>query len=181
MTWSNGRLSLFHGTNSHVFGTTPVLITTIAFNVDLARCRPNTDFGQGFYTTTSPHQATGWANVGTNYWRMRRRVPDARAIVLRFEVDRDQLADLDVLTFVRDTSDFYDFVAYCRAGEKPHGRLSGQGCYDVVFGPVTVGLQKQVIQNSDQISFHTEQATSCLCRIPAAIHDIGDAANGLLP
>jgi hypothetical protein len=69
------------------------------FVVNLSLCRPLTDFGQGFYTTTSLHQAREWANA-----RVRRVLAPTQqhtAVVIQFSLDRDWLARLDALAFAR--------------------------------------------------------------------------------
>jgi len=66
--WSNPPLTLYHGTHSHAVGATPGLPAGSAlpgFVPDLSRCRRKTDFGLGFYTTTSLPQAREWASERT--------------------------------------------------------------------------------------------------------------------
>lgn len=51
--------------------------------------------------------------------------------------------------------DYWSFVQYCRTTPGDHNRKQTQW-YDVVIGPVTGSWKKQtVIQNADQVSFHT--------------------------
>ena len=103
-----------------------------------------------------------------------------RAIVIKFDVDRDWLASLDSLVFVRATSDFWNLVANCRDGHAPHGRSAPHPLpYDVVYGPVTILGQKLVIANSDQISFHTTRAVTGLGR-PSLVAE-GDPTTRLFP
>lgn len=86
--WSNPPLIVYHGTDAASAGALGLSAGTPlpSFAVNLALCRPHTDFGQGFYTTTNPHQARQWANL--RYLRAR-RVPGNKAVVLRFDLDRD--------------------------------------------------------------------------------------------
>ena len=153
---------LYHGTeNVSALGlmqpSPPML-----HSIDLSRCRRLTDFGRGFYLTTVLKQAENWADM---QFRNRRKKthPSTEAVVLRFDVDRNQLAFLFSLSFVTDqsNSDFWDFVAYCRSGMSPH-LLRGNRDYDVVFGPVSLWSQRLVIKDSDQISFHTQAALKIL-------------------
>ena len=181
MTWNNQDLAIYHGTNTHAFGATPVLYETLKFSLDWRKCRANTDFGLGFYATTSLHQATQWANNSVRNLAAKRNAISSKAIVLRFDLDRDELSKLETLNFVRDTDDFYNFVAFCRAGGRPHRRADPRRKYDVVFGPVALRMQKHVIQDSDQISFHSQEAAESLCRKDATVYDIAAAATGLLP
>jgi len=58
-TWNNKPLTVYHGTDDASLGRPGVTQGTVlnGFVVNLSLCRPLTDFGQGFYTTTSLHQA----------------------------------------------------------------------------------------------------------------------------
>lgn len=159
--WTNSVLRVFHGTDSHSVGVDN-LATGVAppFAVNLALCRPFADFGRGFYTTTRLHQAKQWANI-----RVLRARPTAglRAVVIRFDLDRDWLAGLDTLAFVRATADFWNLVSDCRNGFPPHQRLPPYPVlYDVVYGPVTLWPQTLVVEDCDQVSFHTQRATAGL-------------------
>jgi hypothetical protein len=157
--WRNKDLVVYHGTDDisvnaqHLRAGAPLPMT-----VNLALCRSFTDFGQGFYGTTSLHQAQQWANA-----RVLRTLaptgPTPKAIVLAFQLSRDWLASLEALAFVRPINDFWDLVQDCRTGFPPHQRLTPyNACYDVVLGPVTIWPQRLVIQDCDQISFHTQRA-----------------------
>ena len=160
---------MFHGcadsalqpANPTGIGTTPR-----AHNIQLSLCRPLTDFGQGFYTTTWEHQAKEWANQQTRRLSVRTGATPV-ATVLRFDVDRDYLAAVEDLVFLRETTEFYDLVGDCRSGAMPHGRTAGKSPrgltkYDIVYGPVSLWQQKLVIKDCDQISFHTPQALAIL-------------------
>lgn len=115
------------------------------------------DFGPGFYATTWLHQAKTWATVRCN--RLARKHRGNRAIVLQFSVKRDALAALDSLVFTNDQSDYYPFVSYCRGGGSPHNRtVPHRTDYDVVYGPVSLGIQRLVVKDADQVSFHTAAA-----------------------
>ena len=85
--------------------------------------------------------------------------------MIRFIVDCNELAQLDCLFFLRGTpsaADFWSFVQFCRTCVADHNRAR-TGWYDVVAGPVTGSWKKQtVIQDADQISFHTDRATRVL-------------------
>jgi hypothetical protein len=135
-SWSNGRLTVYHGTDA-VSANLPVPVAgqQAPFSVQLSQCRPATDFGRGFYTTTSIHQARQWANSKVR--RVRRRNRTA-GLVLRFDLDRDRLAKLESLVFVRPIQDYWDFVTHCRSGGSVHGRRGSTREYDVVYGLVTM-------------------------------------------
>ncbi len=138
----------------------------------MALCRPNTDFGQGFYVTTSEHQAKQWANTR---W-VRNPLSGIKALVLRFELDRDWIASLDTLAFARPIQDFWDLVTDCRNGFRPHQRLPPHNPpFDIVYGPVTLWPQILVIQDCDQISFHTSRAAAGQGLRDPWIHAVGFA------
>jgi hypothetical protein len=173
--WSNGSLAVYHGTDSV---SANVAITAAGrpapFSVQLSQCRPATDFGRGFYTTTSVHQAQQWANSKVR--RVRRRNPTV-GLVLKFDLDRDRLASLESLVFVRPIQDYWDFVTHCRSGGSVHGRVGSTGEYDVVYGLVTMWPSLLLIQDCDQISFHTNSAVGILPNPTVAA--IASATNGL--
>jgi hypothetical protein len=152
--WDNGELVLYHGTDS---GSAD----SIRKGIDLTVCREGRDFGRGFYTTSSFQQAEAWAKEKTTF--RRRYSPGIYPVVLSFMADRDHLAGLESLWFVRGTSDdYWSFVKHCRsADETKHGRSD---CYDVVAGPVSRSNQfgRSVLADSDQVSFHTRTALEVL-------------------
>jgi hypothetical protein len=164
--WLNPALRVYHGTSAAAAGIAmpasgaPLsyagLIAKplpVPFVINLARCRPFTDFGQGFYVTTSLHQAREWANTKVRSWTSR-----TQALVLEFAPDRDWLATLEALCFVRPTQDFWDLVHDCRNRFPPHQRIYPHGPYDVVFGPVSIWPSRLLIADCDQISFHTARS-----------------------
>ena len=117
------------------------------------------DFGPGFYATTWLDQAKNWANIRAR--KTAQRHPSATAIVLRLAMKRDDLAELEDLVFITDKGGYFPFVGYCRAGGAPHAPAANRKePYDVVYGPVSLVGQSHTISNSDQVSFHTTNATS---------------------
>lgn len=85
--WNDQDIALYHGTvQAHAFG--------IMNRVDVNQGQPLRDFGRGFYTTTNEQQAEAWAN------QLARIQGDAPAVI-RFEVERNAMAQLDCLVFVR--------------------------------------------------------------------------------
>jgi hypothetical protein len=151
--WSNQLLTLYHG-------TTRSNIPSILTGFVPARGRPYTDFGQGFYTTTVERQARSWA------WQLSQRTLGDQPAIIRFDVNRDNLAVLECLSFVRGTrsaDDFWSLVIHCRTGASAHGRTRNQGWYDVVIGPVAAAWRRRrIIQDTDQVSFHTALAAAVL-------------------
>jgi hypothetical protein len=152
--WDNGELVLYHGTDS---GSAD----SIRKGIDLKACREGRDFGRGFYTTTSYRQAEVWARDKAR--QRSRNFGAVEPVVLVFHVDRNMLARLESLWFIRGTSaDYWSFIDHCRgADETKHGRA---GCYDVVAGPVSraTPFPRTILRDSDQVSFHTEAALEIL-------------------
>jgi hypothetical protein len=155
--WSNQTLTLYHG-------SVATYQSDIFKGIDVTKGRTNADFGRGFYTTTALRQAHSWA------WELSRRLSRKHTtplpIVIAFEVDRDKLAALDTLCFVRggfEADDFWSLVHHCRNHGSNHRRLINQGWYDVVVGPIAVSWrQRLTIHDADQISFHTPRAAAVL-------------------
>ena len=159
MVWGNDDSVLYHGTESDQVRHIGLSPHAPGHGLSIAKCRTATDFGQGFYLTTSEHQAKQWANAT----RDRNLVsnPAMVAVVIRFEVKRDVLAGLESLVFVVDNPDYWSFVNYCRGGSVPHGRKSPPE-YDVVYGPVALWKQTLVIKDCDQVGFHKQRALNKL-------------------
>jgi hypothetical protein len=145
--------------------------------VDPMRGRPDTDFGRGFYTTTVERQARAWAwerFYGPKYTRTTGNQP----VVLRFRLDRYELAKLSTLAFVLghySIDDFWSLVQHCRQSTPPsdppphivndhEGPIPFAGnWYDVVMGPVAAFWnQRYPMADADQISFHTDNAAALL-------------------
>jgi hypothetical protein len=153
-SWSDQDVVLYHGTLAAHVGS-------ILQGVNLNRCKHFRDFGRGFYTTTKLTQAERWAND------LAVQTAGAALAVIESRVERHSLAMLEALFFVRGagtTVDFWSFAQFCRSSATDDGRTHALW-YDLVVGPVMGSLRKQsVIPDSDQISFHTAQATAILDR-----------------
>lgn len=137
----------------------------------LAKCRPNTDFGRGFYTTTSRTQAEKWAKLKVQ------RAGKGVAIISEYEIDDNVFDSNDYKTFkfTKPDKNWLDFVYNNRKGLLAYN-------YDFVFGPVandrlfaTITLYEQGILTADaaiaqlktyllfdQISFNSQNAINCL-------------------
>jgi hypothetical protein len=196
MAWANGPLILYHGTDNRSVlagGHTEARGAPGTLDLSMNPCniyigpildapvppsvRSGTDFGPGFYTTTSEHQARQWANE-----RVRKAMAPGRAqeiaVVLRFEVARDSFHALEILSFLRDDPAFWDFITYCRQyGRQDHLRSHNGSLvpwpemYEVVHGPVTLWQQTLVLKDCDQYSFHSHRAIAALGQ--AYWHDHG--------
>ncbi|MDR3236558.1 MAG: DUF3990 domain-containing protein [Prevotellaceae bacterium] len=148
-------MKLYHGATAGV--ETP----------DLQQCRPATDFGQAFYTTTSFEQAAKWAKI------KQLRSHAGKAVVSVFEFDENILHsnEYKVQFFEKATQEWLAFVVGNRRGAK-------QETFDFVTGPVandslyaTILLYEQGLLSADaaierlkvqalfdQLSFNTEKA-----------------------
>ncbi|MDR0301191.1 MAG: DUF3990 domain-containing protein [Treponema sp.] len=125
------------------------------------------DFGQGFYTTSSPEQAKRWAR------RVRERKNSKEQIISIYEFDISAAEkDLTIIRFDSPDHAWLHFVTDCRIGKE-----SNIG-YDIVMGPVAndkvyasiqlfeTGLLSEaetiirlkVEKIFDQILFHTEKS-----------------------
>ena len=138
----------------------------------VSRGRGKTDFGKGFYTTTSREQAEKWAQIKRD-----RMGDDAHAIVSVFELDDAVLNNPAYHTrhFDGATAEWLDFVVGNRRGEVHHN-------FDLIMGPVandklyaTITLYENGILDAnaaieqlnthqlfDQLSFHTTKACKLL-------------------
>ena len=138
----------------------------------VSRGRGKTDFGKGFYTTTSREQAEKWAQIKRD-----RMGDEAHAIVSVFELDDDVLNNPAYHTrhFDGATAEWLDFVVGNRRGEVHHN-------FDLIMGPVandklyaTITLYENGILDAnaaieqlnthqlfDQLSFHTTKACKLL-------------------
>lgn len=138
----------------------------------VSRGRGKTDFGKGFYTTTSREQAEKWAKIKRD-----RMGDEAHAIVSVFELDDAVLNNPAYHTrhFDGATAEWLDFVVGNRRGEVHHN-------FDLIMGPVandrlyaTITLYENGILDAnaaieqlnthqlfDQLSFHTTKACKLL-------------------
>ncbi|WP_165246598.1 DUF3990 domain-containing protein [Adlercreutzia sp. ZJ141] len=85
------------------------------------RCRPNLDFGRGFYLTSHYDQAVRWA-------KRKASLGSSLAIVNEYDLSED-LGDAKVLRFQADAA-WVDFVCDCRRGGKAYEQ------YDLIIGGV---------------------------------------------
>jgi len=137
----------------------------------ISRGRPNTDFGKGFYATTSFEQAERWAHI------RQQRSRALKAVVSVYEFD-EALLDAPRFTVRRFNgvdAEWLHFIVGCRKQTLFHD-------FDMVMGPVandrlylTINmyengdlseeaaiLQLKTYKLFDQLSFHKEAALSTL-------------------
>lgn len=153
-SWRNQDLVLFHAT------TLEAAENIRDRGVRFITRSQTSEFGQGFYATTNIEQARDFAR------KKEKNAGQPRSIV-SFSIDRERLARLDTLAFVRgseDALDFWSLVRYCRSGGEGHGRPPDRvGCYDVIFAPVTRNWSMlRLHRDFDQVSFHTTAALTLL-------------------
>lgn len=186
MPWSStSDIAFSHGTDSIALAsyTLPSVGNPIydsgrrPFRPDLTKCRTQTDFGRGFYMTSSLRQAREWANEVV-LKSVAKGSTASQAIVLRFVLSRELIATADSHSFVSETLDYYDFTDWWRGavtGTLPHGRSTthewvdnssitnlSKTAYDFVHGPVRLNRQHIILQNCDQLSLHTEKACDAI-------------------
>lgn len=119
---------LYHGTNN-AFDT-----------IDLTKSKPNKDFGQGFYLSREYSQAMEMAK--TKFDQIKTGFPT----VLTYEVDEQQMNQLNVLRFDAYTFEWAQFILMNRRNDtnKP------MHDYDIVYGPIAndkVGVQLWKFEN----------------------------------
>lgn len=142
--------------------------------IDVTKSAVDTDFGQGFYTTTLERQARHWAWERFYVWQDRNPTATGnQPVVLRFRVrrysvkPRDRVGSLDLnagldellsLQFVRgdyDHEDYWSLVQHCRRSI-PADLITGQPAvvnnhqrpsadwYEMVSGPVAAFWTQRV-------------------------------------
>jgi hypothetical protein len=157
MTWTNPDLRLYHGTvDAHI----PSVLGGI--NLAFPSVRSGSDFGRGFYTTTSEHQARKWAATLS----LQNRYKGSSPAVAYYEIARDAIARLECLWFVRGDpgeDDYWSLVQHFRSIPRgiDHCRTGNSPWYDVVVGHVSLNWKnRQVAVNGNQVSLHTQRAVS---------------------
>jgi len=102
LAWQNDDLILYHGcTDGSLYSLNPNGIRvggSTHHGIDPTVGVQSADLGQGFYATSSLHQAKCWADL--RHIRLNRKLPGVRATVVRFDMKRNDLADLEALVFV---------------------------------------------------------------------------------
>lgn len=179
--WNNNPALLYHGTTLFDLRAYDVKIGTVLtdFSIELSRCREFTDFGRGFYLTSSENQAINWANVGVDKYKYRKKSKsNTKAVLLVYEVNRENLAKLDYLAFGAETIEFKQFVRHCRTNGAKHNRSTSGGVFDVVYGPLTRYPSDGIFSEADQISFHSEQSLDVLGK--PKVWQIGGPSSGYI-
>lgn len=109
-------IELYHGSNTQID------------EIDISRCKPNKDFGRGFYLTDIEQQALDMAYRRTNI------MGTGKPTVTAFLFDEKHLTDgsLRVLQFDKPSQEWARFILANRNSRKT-GYSHG---YDVVIGPI---------------------------------------------
>lgn len=160
MAWSNGPLTLYHGT----IGPYAAAIQRHK-RPDLAQCRARSDFSRGFYTTRRMAQAVSFANekyrkMNALYLANSINIDPVRAAVVECSINRNALGRLETLAFVFGDSELQDFINHCRSGVCRHRGASPGDYYDVVYGPASTASGEW--WKYEQLSFHTSRAINYL-------------------
>lgn len=152
-------MKLYHGSNTKIE------------KIDLSKCRPYKDFGQGFYLTEIKEQAEKMASRTAHIY-------EGEPIVTEFEFDESALTKLSVKQFEGPNEEWALFVLANRSKENQQPTHS----YDIVIGPVADDDIAQLFRNfndgyinltmlveglkykkvSSQYFFHTEDAIKYL-------------------
>ena len=105
---------LYHGSNTKIE------------EIDLSKCRPYKDFGQGFYLTEIREQAEKMAKRTVAIY-------GGEPIVSEFEFDESAISTLSVKHFEEPSEEWALFVLANRSKEHQQPAHS----FDIVIGPVT--------------------------------------------
>ena len=155
-------MKLYHGSNM------------VIDQIDLSKCKPYKDFGQGFYLTEIKEQAEQMA-------RRTSAIYGGEAVVTEFEFDETALKILSVKTFEEPSEEWALFVMANRSRKNMQPTHS----FDIVIGPVADDnmallfrqyeneiidfetLLKGMIykKTSSQYSFHTENSVKLLRKV----------------
>ncbi|MDR2898454.1 MAG: DUF3990 domain-containing protein [Spirochaetaceae bacterium] len=167
---------LYHGSNTEIE------------SIELSKCRPNKDFGRGFYLTSMKDQVESMAARTA-------RIYGGSPCVTIFSFDEHLLAEssLNIKKFPTPSEDWASFVINNR--NRNFRNITSPECnsdnkYDIVYGPVANDdlalLFRQLVSGlisvealvkqmeyktlTDQYSFHTPEAVKYLVK-KGAIHE----------
>jgi hypothetical protein len=172
-------MKLFHGSD------TPVI------QIDLNKCELFKDFGKGFYTTkVEQHANERAANVAAQHL--------TTPIVNVYDFEDKYLTNntLRVKRFLEPSSEWVEFIMRCRDRKLPQPPHN----YDIVEGPIandkmrvqfalfergTIDLETVLrrityIEDTHQISFHTQQAIDLLQPEPNYPQILIESAIGMM-
>lgn len=136
--------------------------------IDLKKCRPLTDFGQGFYTTSNFEQAKNWAirvdNLN-NKIKKNQIFEKTKPIVLCYNINVEVIKKLSGRIF--ENSDIYWATFIYNNRVHKNYRISGlhnvNNIFDYVFGHYADGLKLlEAIQNFKQKELTINQFCSII-------------------
>ncbi|MDR0332640.1 MAG: DUF3990 domain-containing protein [Dysgonamonadaceae bacterium] len=134
--------------------------------VDLQKCKPNRDFGRGFYVTKLRSQAEDMAKRVARYSKL-------TPVITEYEFDEYAYedSDLKVLLFDDYNAEWLDFVVLNRSTDKRQQAHD----YDIVEGPVaddriSQNISKYLKGKISKTNFlkmlkHSENHQICFCTI----------------
>lgn len=109
-------MKLYHGTNIDIY------------EIDIDKCNPNKDFGQGFYLTDMKEQALSMAK------RRVRITKYGEPIIIEYDFDDEYLSNglLKVKIFDKPSKEWALFIL----NNRRYSTLKYQHDYDIVVGPI---------------------------------------------
>lgn len=119
-------MKLYHGSNM------------VIDQIDLSKCKPYKDFGQGFYLTEIKEQAEQMA-------RRTSAIYGGEAVVTEFEFDETALKILSVKTFEEPSEEWALFVM----ANRRRNNLQPTHSFDIVIGPVADDTIATLFRNFD--------------------------------
>lgn len=121
-------MKLYHGTN-------------IDFEkIDIAKSKPNKDFGRGFYLSADYKQAQNMANIKFE------QMETGKPLVQEYSIDKQEMQNLKILVFNDYTEEWAKFILLNR--NNPSATPAHN--YDIVIGPIAndrVGVQLWKYEN----------------------------------
>jgi hypothetical protein len=138
--------------------------------VDLLKCRPNKDFGRGFYVTGSQEQATDMA-VRVSKWT------DKKPVVTKFEFDEFAWDDDDLKTLRFDgySEQWLDFIVLNRSGgtKQKHNFdiIEGPAADDAVVSRIADYLDGIVSKKDflNELSYFKKTHQICFCTVKSLL------------
>ncbi|MBY0552110.1 MAG: DUF3990 domain-containing protein [Candidatus Obscuribacterales bacterium] len=143
-------------------------LSSIRSGIDFSEARPNTDFGRGFYSTTSYAQAKRLATSMAN-------ARGEETVVIIFEINREALANLPSLVFIRGdrtNRDYWELIKTFRLGRAAEAEEAVK-CYDVIIGMVALEWDDDVcIANPTYDQFCFKKADSATSVLKYSRHEV---------
>lgn len=139
--------------------------------IDLSRCEPHRDFGQGFYVTKFKEQAEFWAKRKSRYNK-------GKGVVTEFKFGYSELVtrNCKIKRFETYSEEWFDFVVLNRNDKMPVPAHD----YDIVEGPVADDkIQNRIadylnglISKTDfleELKWHEDTHQICFCTVASLV------------